>query len=419
MLTRREFLGAAAAVPFSLKAKRRHVIVVGAGLAGLACAQRLEQFGLRVTVFEARDRVGGRVLTFRETFDDGRYAEAGAEFVAPNHAQTRAALRLLGIGLDGVPASSPDVYRRQRRHSWNRFVTDRVTADVRRFRARVASLRPSRALDARSAAWLIRELELSDRARFVVAHDLRDAYGVEPEYLSLLFLVQQARLRRAGRSRIRGGADRLPLALARQLDVRLEEPVSHVEWRRHRRERGRSGRRSMRRHGPRTGAGVDRVRAPLAPHPRSGRRAARVRQRRQGGVAVRTPPDTVASSPTSPSRRAWSAGGRLVTALLDRTPRPAARLGQPPHPAAARRGRARRRLSGLARALRARRLRRLAHRRLEPGDDGCVRAGAGQPLPGGAAPPRRTSPLRRRAHGRVRRDDGGRGPLRAASGRRR
>ncbi len=231
MLTRREFLGAAAAVPFSLKAKRRHVIVVGAGLAGLACAQRLEQFGLHVTVFEARDRVGGRVLTFRETFDDGRYAEAGAEFVAPNHAQTRAALRLLGIGLDGVPSSSPDVYRRQRRHSWNRFVTDRVTADVRRFRARVASLRPSRALDGRSAAWLIRELALSDRARFIVAHDLRETYGVEPEYLSLLFLVQQARLRRAGRSRIRGGADRLPLALARQLDVRLEEPVSHIEWR--------------------------------------------------------------------------------------------------------------------------------------------------------------------------------------------
>ena len=56
------------------------MVVVGAGLAGLTCARRVQQLGFRVTVLEARDRVGGRVLTFRE-FDGGRYAEAGAERV--------------------------------------------------------------------------------------------------------------------------------------------------------------------------------------------------------------------------------------------------------------------------------------------------------------------------------------------------
>jgi monoamine oxidase len=224
-LTRREFLGAATAATFSLKTKRRHVVVVGAGLAGLACARRLQQLGFRVTVYEARDRVGGRVLTFRD-FEDGRYAEAGAELVAANHSHVRSL-----VELEVARSSAPAVFRRDRRRPWRSFVTERVAADVARFHARVAAMPPSPAVDRRSAAWLIRDLELADRARFLVAHDLRSTYGVEPEYLSLLFLVQQARVRRAGGSRIRGGADRLPLALSRGLDIRLEEPVSHIERR--------------------------------------------------------------------------------------------------------------------------------------------------------------------------------------------
>jgi monoamine oxidase len=232
VLTRREFLGAAAAAPFSLRARRRHVVIVGAGLAGLACAQRLQQLGFRVTVLEARDRVGGRVLTFRE-FDGGRFAEAGAEFVSVHHEQTLGLLRRLGIGFAFADRFSPDVYRRGRRHSFKRFVSGETGDDIGRFRVRVASMRPSPALDARSAAWLMRDLGLSDRARFLIRQELREAYGVEPEYLSLLFYVQQSRVSRDAATvfRIRGGADRLPLALARGLDVQLEEPASHVERR--------------------------------------------------------------------------------------------------------------------------------------------------------------------------------------------
>ena len=43
--------------------ERTEVIIIGAGLAGLCCARRLVESGVRVTVLEASDGVGGRIRT--------------------------------------------------------------------------------------------------------------------------------------------------------------------------------------------------------------------------------------------------------------------------------------------------------------------------------------------------------------------
>ena len=40
-----------------------HVAIVGAGFAGLKCADVLSHRGFKVTIFEGRDRIGGRVST--------------------------------------------------------------------------------------------------------------------------------------------------------------------------------------------------------------------------------------------------------------------------------------------------------------------------------------------------------------------
>lgn len=67
----------------------KRVVVVGAGFSGLACAFELRSAGYDVTVVEARDRVGGRVLSFNAAntseFIAGRNVEGGGELIGSNH----------------------------------------------------------------------------------------------------------------------------------------------------------------------------------------------------------------------------------------------------------------------------------------------------------------------------------------------
>jgi monoamine oxidase len=73
------------------------ILVVGAGLAGLAAARALERRGLAARVIEARDRVGGRVWTIRDGFAAGQFAEAGADLIEADHHATLGLARELGL----------------------------------------------------------------------------------------------------------------------------------------------------------------------------------------------------------------------------------------------------------------------------------------------------------------------------------
>jgi monoamine oxidase len=101
---RRTFLQSALAIPaaFALQpgAARGHVIIIGAGLAGLAAGLDLDRAGYDVTILEARMRPGGRVHTLREPFSDGLYADAGAARIQDTHQFTLRYVKELGLTLD-------------------------------------------------------------------------------------------------------------------------------------------------------------------------------------------------------------------------------------------------------------------------------------------------------------------------------
>src|SRR5689334_4499060 len=79
--------------------KGRSVVILGAGIAGLVSAYELQKAGYRVTILEARERIGGRSWTIRggdrveqigrpdqvAAFDKGLYFNAGPARIPTTH----------------------------------------------------------------------------------------------------------------------------------------------------------------------------------------------------------------------------------------------------------------------------------------------------------------------------------------------
>jgi monoamine oxidase len=78
------------------------VVVVGAGIAGLTCAWRLRQAGIPVRLYEAQNRIGGRMLSLTNHFADGQVCELGGELIDTGHVRIRALAAELGIALDDL-----------------------------------------------------------------------------------------------------------------------------------------------------------------------------------------------------------------------------------------------------------------------------------------------------------------------------
>ena len=97
-------LRAAPAQPFQLEGtgKGKHIIILGAGLAGLTAAYELSKVGYQCTVLEARNQAGGRCWSIRKgathqevnspvqkaSFDEGLYFNAGPSRIPHHHALT-------------------------------------------------------------------------------------------------------------------------------------------------------------------------------------------------------------------------------------------------------------------------------------------------------------------------------------------
>jgi monoamine oxidase len=92
-------------------AKKTRVLILGAGMAGLAAGYELMKSGYDVRILEARAVPGGRVQTLRDGFSDGVYAEAGATFLPPQHGLTGYYANQLKLSLAGFSGSAdPSIY---------------------------------------------------------------------------------------------------------------------------------------------------------------------------------------------------------------------------------------------------------------------------------------------------------------------
>ena len=75
-----------------------HIVVIGAGAAGLMAARELGRAGKKVTILEARDRCGGRIHPLPAA-EFGYPVEGGAEFVHGEAPVTHGLLREAGLSL--------------------------------------------------------------------------------------------------------------------------------------------------------------------------------------------------------------------------------------------------------------------------------------------------------------------------------
>ena len=92
----------------------RSVVILGAGISGLVSAYELKRAGYRVTVLEARDRIGGRAWSVRNgtriqqigrpdqvaRFDPGLYFNAGPARIPSTHRVILGYARKFGVGLE-------------------------------------------------------------------------------------------------------------------------------------------------------------------------------------------------------------------------------------------------------------------------------------------------------------------------------
>jgi monoamine oxidase len=138
------------------------VVVVGAGLAGLAAARALVAAGRDVVVLEGRDRVGGRTLNERVGPGEDDVVELGGQWVGPTQTRLLALARELGVATYPTFATGDSLFawggRVRRYRGTIPRINPIVLADVGQAMARLNRMARTVPLDApwraaRAAAW--------------------------------------------------------------------------------------------------------------------------------------------------------------------------------------------------------------------------------------------------------------------------
>jgi monoamine oxidase len=81
----------------SCNKNEEQIAIIGAGIAGLNAAYQLQKQGIKATIYEASDRIGGRMYTMGDEFGKGLTTDIGGEFVDTTHADIIQLVKELGL----------------------------------------------------------------------------------------------------------------------------------------------------------------------------------------------------------------------------------------------------------------------------------------------------------------------------------
>jgi monoamine oxidase len=240
-----------------LETREADVVVVGAGLAGLAAARAVAAAGGSVVVLEARDRVGGRVLN--HDIGDGKVVEVGGQWIGPT--QDRLAELARELGVETFPTHAKGHNLLEYGGSVRRYtgtiprINPAVLVDVQQAQTRLNRLarrvplgapweaRGAAKLDAQTAAtWMQRNMATKS-GRMLLELGVEAVWAAQPEDMSLLhvlFYIHSAGSLEmlfdteggAQQDRFVGGSQLLPLRMAAELGtehVVLGAPVRRIE----------------------------------------------------------------------------------------------------------------------------------------------------------------------------------------------
>jgi monoamine oxidase len=198
------------------------VVVIGAGVAGLAAAQRLRSAGANVTVLEARDRIGGRICTdsswgvpveLGAAWVHGvrgnpvtRLVRSGGSSLVPTTYADELVRNLSGVEPAGLDAAEARVDRAVTRMQRQAFPLDVSVQNV-----------------LLSTGWTPTEIN-----RWAVETAVTHEYGIGPSALGAAALYEGS-AQVGGDAFVMGGYDAVPKQLAKDIDVRLSSPVRTVD----------------------------------------------------------------------------------------------------------------------------------------------------------------------------------------------
>lgn len=225
------------------------VVVVGAGIAGLACASRLARAGHSVEVFEREGTPGGRMRSERR----GEFLlDRGAQFVASGYHNLHAELRRLGLAgavrtlvpsanavlrdgeLEAADWGSPAGLLGSRLLSVGaKLRLARLPLELWRHRRALDPLRPELAadLDGEDLAAFGRRTVGDEALEYALAPAFAATFDSDPEHLSGAFALLAMRFVASGfrLQGLEGGLGRVTQALAREVSVRVGYAVTSVE----------------------------------------------------------------------------------------------------------------------------------------------------------------------------------------------